>query len=213
MLNTRPSSELNKPGLPRSNLRRGEAVRGTHRGLRQHGQTTRIVPEIDRRWHFVDLTCNAASQTSGDGANSPIPLQAGGTAMITGEFFCWIRAERGLSNTQDLVVKLYYRKHEGTHLRFLQSRSTGAAQCVVVVWSVQDVFYHVFYNIYFDPYQVVSPAKLTPNSKRVQCNHALIARPIDSALFPDNHAEIERRTRQHAGKPPPKPVAHQKGCY
>ena len=65
----------------------GRGSEGNTPGLCQHGQTSRIVPEIDRRWHFVDLTCNAASQTSGDGANSPIPLQAEGTAKIaTGKF-------------------------------------------------------------------------------------------------------------------------------
>ena len=32
-------------------------------------------------------------------------------------------------NTQDPVVKLYYRMHEGTRLRFLQSGSIGAAKC------------------------------------------------------------------------------------
>ena len=33
--------------------------------------------------------------------------------------------EEAYLNAQDLVVKLHYRTHEGTHLRFLQSRSTG----------------------------------------------------------------------------------------
>ena len=124
-------------------------MRGTHQGLRQHGQTSRIVPEIDRRWHFVDLACNAASQTSGDGANSPIPLQAGEQRRyIASGSSCWIRAERGLSERPGPGGKTIL-SHEGTHLRFLQSRSTGAARCVVVVWSVQD-------NICFDPYLVVS---------------------------------------------------------
>ena len=34
--------------------------------------------------------------------------------------------EEACLNAQDPVVKLYHRTHEGTHLRFLQSRSIGA---------------------------------------------------------------------------------------
>ena len=64
--------------LVRSNLRRGGAVGGTHLGLRQHGQTSRIVPEINRQWRVDDLTYNGSSETSRDGIHSPLSEQAGG---------------------------------------------------------------------------------------------------------------------------------------
>ena len=60
----------------RSIAPRGEAVWGTTWGLRHHGLTSIIVPEIDHWSRVVDLTCNGSSQTSRDGANSPIPLRA-----------------------------------------------------------------------------------------------------------------------------------------
>ena len=42
--------------------------------------------------------------------------------------------EEAYLNAQDPVVRLYYRMHEGTHLRFLQSGSIGAALCRVEGW-------------------------------------------------------------------------------
>ena len=84
---------MSAKGKKQGEARRGRGSEGNTPG----SETSRIVPDIDRRWHFVDLTCNAASQTSGGGANSPIPLQAGGTAKIASGSSCWIRAERGLS--------------------------------------------------------------------------------------------------------------------
>ena len=101
-------------------------MRGTHQGLRQHGQTSRIVPEIDHRWHFFDLTCNAASQTSGDGANHLPHCRPGGQQRQRVEILAGSGPKEAYLNAQDPVVQLYYRTHEGTHLRFLQSRSIGA---------------------------------------------------------------------------------------
>ena len=49
--------------------------------------------------------------------------------MRTGDNSCWIKAGRGFLNGQDLRANLCCRTHEGMHLRFLQSRSTGGPGC------------------------------------------------------------------------------------
>ena len=112
-----------------TSLRAGRGNEGTHQGLRQHGQTSRIMPKINRRWQVVDLTCHGSSETGADGTISPLSEQAGGIAMRTGDNSCWIKAGRGFLNGQDLRANLCCRTHEGMHLRFLQSRSTGGPGC------------------------------------------------------------------------------------
>ena len=61
---------------PRSicSVRRGSW--GTTWGLRHHSLTSIIVPENILRSQVDDLACDEASQTSRDGSNSPIALQA-----------------------------------------------------------------------------------------------------------------------------------------
>ena len=100
---------------PRPSLRRGEAVWGGTPGLRQHGQTSRIVPEIDCRWHFVDP--HATQQARRAGA---VPTHL--PQCRPGEQRCarvGTLATSGLGeaylNAQDPVVKLCYRMHGGTH--------------------------------------------------------------------------------------------------
>ena len=84
-----------------ANLRRSEAVGETHTGLRQHGQTSRFMPEINCWSQVDDLTCDAASQTSRDGTNSPLSEQAERIVMRTGGNSCRIKAYRGLSERSE----------------------------------------------------------------------------------------------------------------
>ena len=57
-------------------------------------------------------------------------------------------------NDQDPVVRLYYRMHEGTYLRFLQSRAIGTALCPVSRFSQ---FRRFRLSWRFSPEVVISP--------------------------------------------------------
>ena len=75
-----------------------------------------------------------------------------------GEILAGPRPKEAYLNGQDLVVKLCYLTHEGTHLRCLQSRSTSAAQWLVGVWSDTALFY----SIYLDSCRAVVKPNTVP---------------------------------------------------